>query len=298
MPVFSLKKIPIPNEAFLNILLKLDGRSLHTARQVSKEWNSFIESQVLGTVKGRGEMERTLQHQWREETPTRSEFTIADSDYVLALTEELAVIQSGSLVNFKDDAEVPWSWTADDLILNALITKNVLLLVKPGSQAGKLEILAWKVHNKEKIFDRKLPDRDVILDCHNQQVMLGGNTRLEISGTTVIEISQTPLPGSLQFFSHPFYLTWGGDGTTLWKLDGGEVTRVGDLDVLDWPVFCPARDLIICCKSLRPDQIKVRVRRSCWCSTWSLSSPSLLTRRSSPGCWRLNSQASASLRST
>ena len=62
----EMKKIQIPNEIFTKILMKLDGRSLHTARQVSKEWNSVIEAQVLGTVEGRRQMERTLQLQWRE----------------------------------------------------------------------------------------------------------------------------------------------------------------------------------------------------------------------------------------
>ena len=79
MPIFSVKKIVedpdhkdqkekeveiyVPNEVFIKILFMLDGGSLHTARQVSKDWNSIIETQVLGTVEGRREMERTLQYQ-------------------------------------------------------------------------------------------------------------------------------------------------------------------------------------------------------------------------------------------
>ena len=69
-------EINVPNEIFTKILMKLDGRSLHTARQVSKEWNSVIKEQIMGTAEGRREMERTLQHQWRELTPARLEFTI------------------------------------------------------------------------------------------------------------------------------------------------------------------------------------------------------------------------------
>ena len=61
MPVFFGTNVP--NEIFCKILMKLDGRSLHSARLVSKEWNSVIKKQVLGTVGGRREMERTLQHQ-------------------------------------------------------------------------------------------------------------------------------------------------------------------------------------------------------------------------------------------
>ena len=79
MPVFSVMKIlegpdqgeegetfveiNVPNEIFSKILVMLDGRSLHTARQVCRDWNIAVKEQVLGTVGGRREMERTLQHQ-------------------------------------------------------------------------------------------------------------------------------------------------------------------------------------------------------------------------------------------
>ena len=80
MTISSLKRILdgpdqvilLPDEVSTRILLMLDGSSLHTARQVSKEWNSIIETQVLGTARGRREMERTLQHQWRGAAPARS----------------------------------------------------------------------------------------------------------------------------------------------------------------------------------------------------------------------------------
>ena len=86
MLTFSLKKkilegpdqgeneveINVPDEVFIRIMMMLDGRSLHTARQVCREWNSLIEVQVLGTAGGRKAMERTLQLQWREATPARS----------------------------------------------------------------------------------------------------------------------------------------------------------------------------------------------------------------------------------
>ena len=94
MPIFTVKKIledpdlgeeekqvvvemNVPNEIFSKILLMLDGRSLHSARQVCQEWNSAIKGEVLGTVEGRREMERTLQHQWRLGAPGKMEVTIS-----------------------------------------------------------------------------------------------------------------------------------------------------------------------------------------------------------------------------
>ena len=110
MPIFTLKKIQevpdqdeeevetmveinVPDDIFRKILVKLNGRSLHRARQVSKEWNSFILEQVLGTVEYRREMERTLQQQWRSATPAMLEFTIGgqSQSIVLTLTDKFAV---------------------------------------------------------------------------------------------------------------------------------------------------------------------------------------------------------------
>ena len=103
MPIFTLKKIQevpdqdeeevetmveinVPDDIFRKILVKLNGRSLHRARQVSKEWNSFILEQVLGTVEYRREMERTLQQQWRSATPAMLEFTIEGQSQSIVLT--------------------------------------------------------------------------------------------------------------------------------------------------------------------------------------------------------------------
>ena len=268
MPFFSVKKtregpdqeeqkeeIHLPDEVSTKIMMKLDGRSLHTARQVCPEWKTFIESQVLGTVEGRGQMERTLQHQWREATPARSVVTIGGlvNPRVLAITDKLAVIRSGPLsgkicvVNTIDGVEVPGLSYIVSHIYGALITSDVLLLA--NRVVGGFEVLAWNFHTMEEIFKEKFPFHIVVFDRHNHQVMVGRNTRLEITGTFVTETSQTPLPGDLDLvrFSHPLYLTAGGGVTTLWKLDGTGFTRVGDLGAIIglFSVFCPARDLLV-----------------------------------------------------
>ena len=287
MPIFTVKKtrkapdqgqeeeqveeINVPNEIFTKIMMMLDGLSLHTSRQVSKEWNSVIKAQVLDTVQGRREMERTLQHQWREAAPARPEFTIGGSAKVLYVTDQFAVICYAlpspemfkiSVVNIREGVELMELFCGEDFP-RPLINKDVLLLVQRLD--GKLEVLAWNIRTSLKIFNKTFPAGVVEFDEHNKQVMVGRNTRLEIIGNTIIETIQPPLPGDsfLWAFSDPDYLTRGpGGGTgTLWKVEETEVTRVGPLGAAGWeyPVFCPARDLIVSCSPRYSDLIKLKV---------------------------------------
>ena len=264
--------LQVPNEVFTKIMMKLDGGSLHTARQVSKEWNSLIETQVLGTVEGRGQMERTLQLQWREAAPSRSEVTIGGFIYpeVATLTDKIAVIISRlpwsvkskvSLVDMREGVEVPGFSCLVGLVSCALLTKDVLLVAK--LVAGEQEFLAQNINTNQEIFKKKFPAGRVVFDQHNKQVMLGRNTRLVITGTTVTEINQASLPGDsfLVAFSHPHYLTLRQGWDILWNLDGPQLTRVrdvGDLDMLPVPVFCPAKEILVQCSPLNPDRMRFR----------------------------------------
>ena len=252
MPVFN--EINVPNEIFTKILMKLDGRSLHTARQVSKEWNSVIKEQIMGTAEGRREMERTLQHQWRELTPARLEFTIkggAPNSQVLTISDPFAVICSKNsssdmtkvrVVNIREGVEVmEVSCPKDSLVYDARLFKDVLVV------AGGTDVLAWNIHTRKKIFEKKFSAQRIVSDHQNLQVMLGRSLRLEISGSTVIETIQSPLPGPLESFSHPYYLTGGsgGDPHTLWKVDGNIREEIGVVGVGMGFVFCPAREILV-----------------------------------------------------
>ena len=245
MPVFSLKKflespdqgekeveINVPEEVFTKILLMLDGGSLHRARQVSREWNSFIEEQVLGSVEGRREMERTLQRQWRAGVPGKMELTIGDlvELKVLSLSDEVAIIGSESKVRVfstRDGAEMmefsclksPDS--EDFLTKDALLTKDVLLVVGIDEDYNCHEVLAWNIDSRKKIFYMRFYT-GYVLDQYNNQVMVGGDTRLEIEGGKDIKTIQAPLPGKdyVLAFSHPYYLTGYLAPITLWKVDG------------------------------------------------------------------------------
>ena len=278
MPVFNGKNVP--NEIFSKIVMKLDGRSLHTARQVCQDWNSAIKGEVLGTVEGRREMERTLQHQWREATPARLEFTPGDQAEVLTINDPFAVLYSYSdpdsemlhhadmirVVNIMEGVEVmEVLCSAGPLATGALLTKDVLLLVRCSDEES--EVLAW-VHTGEQIFNKKFPPGTgtVVFDYHHQQVMLGRSTRLEISGDTIIETNQPPIPGSgdLRVFSHPYYITREPSHTSsLWKIDGitivqlsAELAAVGRGEL----VFC--HDILILCEWFPWSEMSLRIFNS------------------------------------
>ena len=61
--------------AFLHIhraiFLELDARSLKSARQVSRQWNMFIKSQLWMNKKMRKRLEKRLAEQWRGNQPMR-----------------------------------------------------------------------------------------------------------------------------------------------------------------------------------------------------------------------------------
>ena len=246
-------EINVPNEILTKILMKLDGRSLHTARQVSKEWNSVIKEQIMGTAEGRREMERTLQHQWRELTPARLEFTIekALNRRFPTISDPFAVICSKNsssdmtkvrVVNIREGVEVmEVSCPKDSLVYDARLFKDVLVV------AGGTDVLAWNIHTRKKIFEKKFSAQRIVSDHQNLQVMMGRSLRLEISGSTVIETIQSPLPGPLESFSHPYYLTGGsgGDPHTLWKVDGNIREEIGVVGVGLGFVFCPAREILV-----------------------------------------------------
>ena len=240
--------------------MKLDGRSLHTARQVNSNWNSLIKSEILGTAEGKKAMERTLQFQWRKATPSKIEtkFSLIKYPRVLTFNKEFAVILFSmerwtkvSLVNIRQGMEVPGLSCITDPKPSAILTKDVFLVVTTNRS-----VLAWNVNTREMIFYKKFPYCPVLLDHHNQQVMLGRNAKLEITGTTVTETNQNPVPGHnpLIEFSHPLYYTWDAFRPvrgTLWKLEGTQFKRIGDLDNGSGPdVFYPAREILLNCSSI------------------------------------------------
>jgi len=95
--IFSL--LESHNLSFLKqeIFLHLDHVSLHQARQVCLEWNTFIMDRVWGSKRGKIEMERKLARQWRKEEPHKKEFMIDRKGFYLAVDEK--IIGLGTLDN-------------------------------------------------------------------------------------------------------------------------------------------------------------------------------------------------------
>ena len=204
-------------------------------------------------------MERTLQHQWREATPAKSEVTFGGlfRAYVMTMTHQFAVIASElssselarvSVVNIRDGTKVKEdSFPKRGMSPEALLSEGVLLLVWYGLVQRGLEVFAWNIFTKEKVFNKKFSAGSCVIDQRSQQVMVGMEVRLEIVEGAVRETSQTPLPvpqyGFLRAFRHPHYLTRavGGGIDTLWTMKGAEVTGV-ELRAGEYPLFCPGRE--------------------------------------------------------
>ena len=79
------------------IFLNLDHNSLHQARQVCQEWNTFIMERVWGSRRGKMEMVRKLSRQWRKEEPHKREYEINRKGFYLAVDD--AIIGLGTLDN-------------------------------------------------------------------------------------------------------------------------------------------------------------------------------------------------------
>ena len=78
------------NLAFIKqeIFLYLDFTSLHTARQVCKEWDKFIMERIWCSSKGVKQMERQLESQWRTGQPHKRNFDIQSKGFYLAVDEK------------------------------------------------------------------------------------------------------------------------------------------------------------------------------------------------------------------
>ena len=289
MPVFSVKKIlkgpdqgeeegemmveiNVPNEIFSKILVMLDGRSLHTARQVCKDWNIAVKEQVLGTVEGRKYMENTLQCQWRQATPSRLVFSLKYQEYVLNKTDQFAVIFSFTdwsdnfkVVNIIDGlVSMQISSSASARVPQAILTRNVLLVVRDVGEIS--EVLAWLISTRQEIYRKRFPGLWPVFNQLKKQLMLGTDTLLEISHNTIKEVEINlaqpsvglhPFLGLLRLhgFCDPFYLTRGlPDISNLYIIDKTTRVGVGQIE-LGCPIFCPNRNVLLICSRSCQNQL-------------------------------------------
>jgi len=270
----EVEVVELPEEVSLKILLMLDGRSLHCARQVSKAWNVAIEREVLGSVAGRQVLMKTLQQQWKVATPTRTDQTFGDlgRPQVLALTDQFAVILSElpggynrrrfmvRMVKTRDGEDVVEYYS--EYRPEALISKEVLLLALDRRPRG-WKILAWNFLNFKKIMEKSFicsihhlasSSSRLLFDRCNKEFLLEGR-RFKIKDGKISELT-SPLEKTkienIFWFSHPHYVSRQAYELNLWEAEGSKLRKVSSLGsiALD-PVysvqFCPTRNLLITC---------------------------------------------------
>jgi len=280
----EVEVVELPEEVSLKILLMLDGRSLHCARQVSKAWNVAIEREVLGSVAGRQVLMKTLQQQWKVATPTRTDQTFGDlgRPQVLALTDQFAVILSElpggynrrrfmvRMVKTRDGEDVVEYYS--EYRPEALISKEVLLLALDRRPRG-WKILAWNFLNFKKIMEKSFicsihhlasSSSRLLFDRCNKEFLLEGR-RFKIKDGKISELT-SPLEKTkienIFWFSHPHYVSRQAYELNLWEAEGSKLRKVSSLGsiALD-PVysvqFCPTRNLLITCLLNNVSRFKV-----------------------------------------
>ena len=87
------QRVYLPGEVSQKILLLLDGRSLHQARQVCRGWNETVLNLVWG--EDRVAVERKLENQWRFAQPRKIERTLkldGFNGYLLTFSENRALM--------------------------------------------------------------------------------------------------------------------------------------------------------------------------------------------------------------
>ena len=170
-------------------------------------------------------LSKILQHQWRIGEPSRIETFLNISETVLNDLGHLTVSDKFVIIGYREraipvksvirllevggGASIMELCIEDAWISNIVFTKEVLVLFKWLN--GILEVYGLNISSNQNIYRKTFCSSNirVVSDRSNQQIMIGGNTRLEISdlGKTIVERIQLPLPpGFLQEFSHPFYL--------------------------------------------------------------------------------------------
>ena len=87
----------------LAIFLKLDAKSLKSARQVSRDWNKFITTQIWMNKKMRKRLKQKLDKQWRRNLPVRRELVLGDEGMVDIL---MMCCNETHLAVFLDDPQV------------------------------------------------------------------------------------------------------------------------------------------------------------------------------------------------
>ena len=146
----------LPVEVKVMILLLLDGRSLHTCRQLSSRWDQFIRREVWPSL------ERRLSIQWRFAEPTRSsllereegEQIRAVSDGFVVSCQQVA--KCGNNILKLRDVRTGECWLLDqlDCYLEGEVAITDSLLIATTTTGG---LRCWSLGSRQRILKRDFP---------------------------------------------------------------------------------------------------------------------------------------------
>jgi len=138
------------------IFLHLDHVSLHQARQVCQEWNMFIMDRVWDSKRGKIQMEKKLERQWRTEEPHKKEFLLDRKGFYLAVDEK-------------------------SIGLGTLDNKAVLLKVDTGEEVGEMKC------QEEEVMGR-MEQNNFISEAESVQLDMTDEVVVTVTGCGVVTV--------------------------------------------------------------------------------------------------------------
>ena len=168
----------LPAELKVMILLWLDGRSLHTCRQVSSSWDQFIRREVWASQVGRSQLERRLRLQWRHAQPTTSTFLEREEgEQVRAVSDSFVVSsqylsQSGNNILKLTDVKTGECWVLDQVSCyhQGQVVLTDSLVIATTSTGG---LRCWSLGSGQRIVKRNfvVPHIHFKLDQQANQIL-------------------------------------------------------------------------------------------------------------------------------
>ena len=260
--VIDEQRVYLPWEVSQKILLMLDGRSLHQARQVCRGWNEAVLNLVWG--EDRVAVETKLQNHWRFAQPGKIERTLKLEGfvgYLLTFSEHRAVMMLNSdeddqikIVQFNTkEGEVVTSIdvTEADLpcLANLTIMLNISLDVENTLLMGWGDYEEWRVFacnlqtqqiSFDEVFDDVFAEEDSedgdkeffpVLNETTKELHIG-KIKLKIIEDNIIQESvdvENYLPNIVALKSNLCITESSESGIKLWRRDGNNYEEISAL---------------------------------------------------------------------
>ena len=260
--VIDEQRVYLPWEVSQKILLMLDGRSLHQARQVCRGWNETVLNLLWG--EDRVAVERKLKNHWRFAQPRKIERTLKLEGfvgYLLTFSEHRAVMMLTSdeddqikIVQFNTkEGEVVTSIdvTEADLpcLANLTIMLNIFWDVENTLLMGWGDYEEWRVFacnlqtqqiSFDEVFDDVFAEEDnedgdkeffPVLNETTKELHIG-KIKLKIIEDNIIQESvdvENYLPNIVALKSNLCITESSESGIKLWRRDGNDYEEISAL---------------------------------------------------------------------